>query len=131
MLNFHCICHRLALACADTGNSVKYISEVEGILKDTWKFFEYSPKRTNVFMKVQTELHNLSLTDKAKKIVTQKIRKACRTRWLSLEQSVNSVYETYIALLHTFQELKKDALALGLLKKMKAVKFVGTIYILN
>ena len=131
MLNFHCICHRLALACADTGNSVKYISEVEGLLKDTWKFFEYSPKRTNVFMKVQTELHNLSLTDKAKKIVTKKIRKACRTHWLSLEQSVNSVYETYIALLHTFQELKKDALALGLLKKMKAVKFVGTMYILK
>ena len=131
MLNFHCICHRLALACADTGNSVKYISEVEGILKDTWKFFEYSPKRTNVFMKVQTELHNLSLTDKAKKIVTKKIRKACRTRWLSLEQSINSVYETYIALLHTFQELKKDAITLGLLKKMKAVKFVGTIYILK
>lgn len=110
---------------------MKYISEVEGILKDTWKFFEYSPKHTNIFMKVQTELHNLSLNDKAKKIVTKKIRKACRTRWLSLEQSVNSVYETYIALLHTFQELKKDALALGLLKKMKAVKFVGTIYILS
>lgn len=131
MLNFHCICHSLALACADTGNSVKYISEVEGILKDPWKFFEYFPKRTTVFMKVQTELHNLSLTNKAKKIVTKKIRKACRTRWLSLEQSINSVYETYIALLHTFQELKKDALALGLLKKMKAVKFVGTIYILK
>ena len=46
MLNFHCICHRLALACADTGDSIKYIKEVETILKETWKFFENSPKRT-------------------------------------------------------------------------------------
>ncbi|KAK3703202.1 hypothetical protein QZH41_004969 [Actinostola sp. cb2023] len=131
MLNFHCICHKLALACADTGDSIKYVKEVEYLLKETWKFFENSPKRTSIFMKVQTELHGLSLTDKAKKIVTRKIKKACRTRWLSLEQSVNSVFETYIALLQTFRHLEKDPLALGLLKKMKTVKFVGTIYILK
>ena len=27
LLNFHCICHRLALACADTGDSIKYIGK--------------------------------------------------------------------------------------------------------
>ena len=131
LLNFHCICHRLALACADTGDSIKYIVEVESLLKKTWKFFENSPKRTSIFMKVQTELKDVALTERAKKIVGKKIRKACRTRWLFLEQSVNSVFETYTALLHTFQELKKDALAVGLLKKMKTVKFLGTIYILK
>ena len=127
--NFHCICHRLALACADTGDSINYIVEVESLLKETWKFFENSPKRTSIFMKVQTELKDVALTERAKKIVGKKIRKACRTRWLSLEQ--NSVFETYAALLHTFQELKKDALAVGLLTKMKTVKFLGTIYILK
>ena len=131
LLNFHCICHRLALACADTGDSIKYIVEVESLLKETWKCFENSPKRTSIFMKVQTELKDVALTERAKKIVGKKIRKACRTRWLSLEQSVDSVFETYAALLHTFQELKKDALAVGLLKKMKTVKFLGTIYILK
>ena len=25
MINIHCICHRLALACADTGDALKYI----------------------------------------------------------------------------------------------------------
>ena len=34
-------------------------------------------------------------------------------------------------MLHTFQELEKDALAVGLLKKMKTVKFLGSIYILK
>ena len=24
-INIHCICHRLALACADTGDALKYI----------------------------------------------------------------------------------------------------------
>ena len=55
MLNVYCICQRLAFACADTGNSVKYITKVEGILKDTWKFFEYYAKHTNVFKKVLHE----------------------------------------------------------------------------
>ena len=131
LLNFHCICHRLAHACADTGDSIKYIVEGESLLKETWKFFENSPKRTSISMKVQTELKNVALTERTNKIVGKKIRKACRTRWLSLEQSVNSLFETYAALLHTLQELEKDALAVGLLKKIKTVKFLGTIYILK
>ena len=126
LLNFHCICHRLALACADTGDSIKYIVEVERLLKEMWKFFENSPKRTSIIMKVQSELTDVALTERTKKIVGKKISKACCTRSQSLEQSVNSVFETYAALLHTFQELEKDALAVALLKKMKK-----TIYILK
>ena len=29
---YHCICHRLALACADTGDDYKFIRNVEEIL---------------------------------------------------------------------------------------------------
>ena len=86
---------------------------------------------TSIFMKVQTELKDVALSERTKKIIGKKIRKACRTRWLSLEQSVNSVLETYATLLHTFKALEKDALAVGLLKKMKTLKFLGTIYILK
>ena len=52
-------------------------------------------------MKVQTELQNLTLTDNIKTFCQKKKRKACHTRWLSLEQSVNSVFQIYVALLHT------------------------------
>ena len=82
-------------------------------------------------MKVRTELKDIALTERANKIVGKKIRKTCRTHWLSLEKSVNSVFETYAALLHIFQELTKDALAVRLLKKMETVKSLGTIYILK
>ena len=29
MINIHCICHRLALVCADTGDALKFIQEFE------------------------------------------------------------------------------------------------------
>ena len=45
--------------------------------------------------------------------------------------SVQSVYKSYIALFHTFQELQADALALGLHKKIKTPKFLGTLFILK
>ena len=131
MLNFHCICQRLALACCDSGNETEYIKEVEGILTQIWKFFEYSQKRLNNFIKIQTELHNITLAGQTKQAVAKKVRKACRTCWLSLEQSVQSAYKSYIALLHTFQVLQADALALGLYKKIKTPKFLGTLFILK
>ena len=86
----------------------------------------------NNFSKTQTELHNIILAGRTKEAVAKKVRKACRICWLlSLEQSVQSVYKSYIALLHTFQELQADALPLGLYKKIKTLKFLGTLFILK
>ena len=33
LLNMHCVCHRLALACTDTCQELKYIREVEDVLR--------------------------------------------------------------------------------------------------
>jgi len=40
LLNVHCICHRLALACGDANNDVSYVSIVEKILIQLWPFFQ-------------------------------------------------------------------------------------------
>ena len=40
MINIHCICHRLALACADTGDNYKFINSFEENLIKLWKFFK-------------------------------------------------------------------------------------------
>ena len=45
MFNIHCICHRLALARADTGDDYKFIRNAEEILIELWRFFKNSPKR--------------------------------------------------------------------------------------
>lgn len=39
IINFHCICHKLALACADTDGQLKYMQEVQETLQHTWVFF--------------------------------------------------------------------------------------------
>ena len=60
-----------------------------------------------------------------------KMKKACRTRWLSLDNSVSSVYEDIEPLLKTVNNFNTDRIAIGLLKKMKNIKFIGAIYILK
>ena len=72
MSNVHCICHRPALACADTGDRIKYIKDLETTLKETWHFFENTLKPTSIFMQVQTKLQNFALTDKTKKFCQKK-----------------------------------------------------------
>lgn len=86
-----------------------------------------------VYLKTQTELKEINLGEKASKIVSKRLKKACRTRWLSLEASVKAVHGDYEAILQTLSILDKsgDAAATGLLKRMKSIKFLGSLYILR
>ena len=36
LLNMHCVCHRLALACTDSCQELKFIKEVEDVLRQLW-----------------------------------------------------------------------------------------------
>ena len=73
-----------------------------------------------------------AVTGAAKKIVIRKVRKSCRTRWLSLDRSVEGVYLDFVPLMQILQHFSEaDAVAAGLLSKMKTTKFIGAIYILN
>ena len=72
------------------------------------------------------------VTGSAKKIVLCKVRKSCRTRWLSLDCSVEGVYLDFVPLMQTLQHFSEaDAVGAGLLSKMRTPKFIGAIYILN
>ena len=44
LLNVHCICHRLALACGDANDQVSYIKTIEKVLLQLWAFFKNSSK---------------------------------------------------------------------------------------
>ena len=37
---------------------------------------------------------------KRKKSIVKKVKKACRTRWLSLHASVDAIYEEHVGLIH-------------------------------
>ena len=99
IVNFHCTCHKLALACGDSGDQINYIKDVETTLTSIWKFFQNSPKRKNAFVSIQMQLSKLHLSAKRKQVVVTKIQKACRAGWLSLHQSVISVHKNFEALL--------------------------------
>ena len=42
LINIHCICYRLSLACNDANDQLKCISDVETVLHQLWSFFENS-----------------------------------------------------------------------------------------
>ena len=132
LVRTHCINHRLALACGDANDQVKFITTVETTLKQLWKWLEY-PKRCSAYIKVCESLRKIQVPDPTqKKSLAVKVQKACRTRWLSTGQSVSSVCTNLVALMQTLRKFKEhDATADGLLKRMNNVKFVGTLLILN
>ena len=132
VITFHCLCHKLALACTDTTSDIDYIKNIELWLRQLWKMFENSPKRMAMYMKVKLQVKSVDLSDKGKKIVGKKLKKACQTRWLSFYAATAALFEDYLAVLQTLRQLKDDdAIACGLLSKVKTAKFIGAIYILN
>ena len=76
-----------------------------------------------------------SLTNKGKKKIVKRVKKACRTRWLSLHAGVDAVFEEYEGLINALKVLQSDKssgpTATGLLKKINNYEFLGTIYMLK
>lgn len=64
LISVHYICHKLALACTDTNKEIDYIKRVEDILRQLWAYFENSPKRLAVLLKMQIEIKKMQLTAK-------------------------------------------------------------------
>ncbi|XP_033100762.1 zinc finger protein 862-like, partial [Anneissia japonica] len=87
IITVHCICHRLALACTDSNVALKYIDEVQLIVTQLWKLFEYSPKKMAAYLKCQQSIKNIVLGESNKNIICKKLKKACKTRWLSFDNA--------------------------------------------
>ena len=135
MLSIHCLCHRLALACSDTGDGLSYIQEFEETLLQLWKFFKNSPKQLKIYIKTALSMCDFyTLPAKREKNIVKRVKKACHTCWLSLHASVDVIYKEYVGLIHclcSIQEQDKSlggAMASGLLKKMDSVEFLGLLY---
>ena len=136
MINIHCVCHRLALACADTGDELKFIQDFEKTALELWSFFKKSPKRLKIYIKVTLGVRNFdAMSKRQKKKLVRKVKKAVRTRWLSLNASVDSISQEYVGLVHALRSMQEDrncgSTAKGLLKKIDSVQFLGTLYLLK
>ena len=132
LVSIHCICHRLALACTDTLGDISYIKQVQLWLLQLWKLFENSPKKLAVYLKTQMQLKSVTLSnEKSREKAAKRLKKACQTRWLSFNESVQAIILDYPAVLQSLTQLKdEDAAASGLLTKMNSFKFLSVVYIL-
>ena len=108
ILSFHCLAHKLALACASSADTLDYITHCELQLNQLWKLFENSAKHTATYLKVQESAKNLTLNSAGRKQVAKKLKKACRTRWLSLDKSVEAVFTDFCAIIETLEQLKTE-----------------------
>ncbi|CAG2200191.1 unnamed protein product [Mytilus edulis] len=131
LVAIHCICHRLALACIDTCADLQYIKEMEGHMTHIWKIFHYSFVKLAALMKAQTEVHKMTLSEPARKLLTRTMKKACQTRWLSFNNAVQSLYQELVPVIQTLNMFSGDATSYGLMKKITHLKFYGTLYILQ
>lgn len=133
LLNVHCICHRLALACGDANDHVAYIQTVEKILVQLWSFFKNSAKKSVSFAKASIAAKSVIVPNAAKKTISRTFKKACRTRWLSTERSISGVFEDFIPLSQTLRVYKEDndCTTIGLLKHVANSKFLSTVYLLH
>ena len=74
------------------------------------------------------------MSEKSKEKLATKVQKACRTRQLSLDKSVESVCLNLPALLQTlrwYQNKDSNPTAIGLLEKLKKPNFIGVLYVLK
>ena len=138
MINIHCICHRLALACGDTGDDYKFINSFEETMIELWSFFKNSSKRLKIYIRIALNCKEFSsMSKKRQKKTVKTVKKACRTRWLSLDAGVDGVFDEYAGLVKTMEEIiktergKSGAKATGLLKKIMKPDFIGTLYLLK
>ncbi len=132
MLAIHCICHTLALACADANESLKPIRNAETILRQLWQYFENSPKRTAQFLKIQLAVRGLHVPEKQLTNVGRKLKKACRTRWLSFDSAVQAILRDFEAVLQTLAVFEEEnATACGLFRKLQSLELIGTFYVLR
>lgn len=67
LINVHCICHRLALACGDANDTISYIKQVEKVLLQVWSFFYNSAKKSTAYAKAVLAVKQLSVSNRGKK----------------------------------------------------------------
>ena len=123
-LYVHCHCHLLQLACVQAANHTPGIKHVYTTLTTLWKYFHYSPKRTERLKAVQRVLDLPEL----------KVIKPSDTRWLAHERCVKAVKESYIAIVHALNDIydeMHEPEALGISKALCKKSYIAAIYLLD
>ena len=118
----HCSAHRLSLAASDAAHATPWFAWFEKVLNQVYTFFSRSAVHTAELQDMQRVLDHPKL----------KLKKASETRWLSLENAVNSLrrcYKSVKAVLEN-EASEGDATALGLHIQLSKPEFIVNLYFL-
>lgn len=130
LLNVHCVCHRLALACGDANNDVSYICTVEKILIQLWSFFDHSAKRTAAYGKAVMAIKEINLSAKGRKKWQRASKRRAEQdgcRWRRRLMGCLTILRHYVKLCASWRTV--IPLATGLLNQIANIKFLSTVYV--
>ena len=77
------------------------------------------------YLKVQQDIKALDLSQKGKRVVAKKLKKACKTMWLSFDSAVETIFDELEAVMKILTILESNATAVSLLKKNFKFKVYG------
>ena len=120
IISVHCICHRLALATGQASTDIKYLKRMKEYLLALWKYFHYSPVRSNHLKSMQQVMESPEL----------KVLKAVDTRWLSHKAAVSALLRSLASVFVTLQQ-ETDPTAVGLRKVLAHYNFFGSLLLLD
>ena len=107
LTSIHCIAHRLALAAAQSGDSVPYISNTfKPTLRQLFYFYENSPVRMNGLKAIEQLLQTPEL----------KLKQPADTRWLSHDAACQTLVKVLPAVITSLEREageRGQALAIG------------------
>ena len=85
LVDNHCVGHRQPLAAKDAFDSVRHCAKLDEVVHACGSFFSWSTERRNELIEIAT-----ANDDDATQVAM-----ACKTRWLSNSQAVESIVEKY------------------------------------
>jgi len=94
--------------------------QMQNKLNTLWRLLDNLKKKTAIFLKVQLEVNEITLSNKnSQKKIAKKLKKACQTRWLSFNAAVQSAWESFSAIIQFLFKMKdEDPTCQGLLLQM-------------
>ncbi|KAK1903321.1 Zinc finger protein 862 [Dissostichus eleginoides] len=122
LVSVACAAHRLALACKDASNAVKYMANFRNHLQELHLFFRNSANRSATLRSAAT---TLGLND-------LKVKEVKDTRWLSQHLAVQNLQRNLPAMLAALAEeasTRKCPVAKGLYTFCATYRFVAALYL--
>ncbi|XP_053406543.1 uncharacterized protein C17orf113-like [Mercenaria mercenaria] len=128
IIHIWCAVHRVALVSYWAAKKIPYLQKVQSVLINIYNFYEYSAPRYNKIRELKTLMGGK----------VKKFKKPTQVRWLSLQDAIESVYNSWSSLVLWLEHEVASApqseggnKAKGILKEVKTFKFISTVCLLK